>query len=163
MALLQKMGWRPGEGLGKNKEGTLQPLLLEVKMDKKGKSTIFCLSHYLTTWRSLIDLGTRERGSSTRERRGNRKKEDSLNSPTKSVTSSPYCCSPQCVIMYYLQLKVFLELSYLLTNMLTKLSIGSFILNYYSIYLNILLSLQFLNIENYVFAKYVSWLFCISI
>lgn len=42
MALLQKMGWKPGEGLGKNKEGTLQPLLLEVKMDKKGKSTI-CL------------------------------------------------------------------------------------------------------------------------
>lgn len=41
MALLQKMGWKPGEGLGKNKEGTLQPLLLEVKMDKKGKSTIF--------------------------------------------------------------------------------------------------------------------------
>lgn len=36
MALLQKMGWRPGEGLGKNKEGTLQPLMLEVKMDKKG-------------------------------------------------------------------------------------------------------------------------------
>lgn len=42
MALLQKMGWKPGEGLGKNKEGTLQPLLLEVKMDKKGKSAI-CL------------------------------------------------------------------------------------------------------------------------
>lgn len=42
MALLQKMGWKPGEGLGKNKEGTLQPLLLEVKMDKKGKRAI-CL------------------------------------------------------------------------------------------------------------------------
>ncbi|KAJ4452331.1 hypothetical protein ANN_03856 [Periplaneta americana] len=36
MALLQKMGWRPGEGLGKNKEGTLEPLKLEIKMDKKG-------------------------------------------------------------------------------------------------------------------------------
>lgn len=36
MALLQKMGWRPGEGLGKNKEGTLIPLQLEVKLDKKG-------------------------------------------------------------------------------------------------------------------------------
>lgn len=41
MALLQKMGWKPGEGLGKNKEGTLQPLLLEVKMDKKGKIGMF--------------------------------------------------------------------------------------------------------------------------
>jgi len=37
MALLQKMGWRPGEGLGKNKEGTLEPLQLEIKMDKKGE------------------------------------------------------------------------------------------------------------------------------
>ena len=36
MALLQKMGWKPGEGLGKNKEGTLEPLRLEVKLDKKG-------------------------------------------------------------------------------------------------------------------------------
>ncbi|KAG7201963.1 hypothetical protein KM043_004666 [Ampulex compressa] len=36
MALLQKMGWRPGEGLGKNKEGTLEPLQLEVKLDKRG-------------------------------------------------------------------------------------------------------------------------------
>lgn len=36
MALLQKMGWKPGEGLGKNKEGTLEPLQLEVKLDKKG-------------------------------------------------------------------------------------------------------------------------------
>jgi hypothetical protein len=36
MALLQKMGWRPGEGLGKNKEGALEPLQLEIKLDKRG-------------------------------------------------------------------------------------------------------------------------------
>lgn len=36
MHLLQKMGWRPGEGLGKERNGVLQPLLLEVKLDKKG-------------------------------------------------------------------------------------------------------------------------------
>ncbi|XP_020292225.1 protein SON [Pseudomyrmex gracilis] len=36
MALLQKMGWRPGEGLGKNKEGALEPLQIEVKLDKRG-------------------------------------------------------------------------------------------------------------------------------
>ncbi|ODN04047.1 Protein SON [Orchesella cincta] len=36
MHLLQKMGWRPGEGLGKNKEGQLEPLALDVKTDKKG-------------------------------------------------------------------------------------------------------------------------------
>ncbi|CAG0887211.1 unnamed protein product [Darwinula stevensoni] len=34
--LLEKMGWKPGEGLGKNKEGTLEPLSMEVKMDKRG-------------------------------------------------------------------------------------------------------------------------------
>lgn len=38
MHLLQKMGWRPGEGLGKNKEGQLEPLALDVKTDKKGLS-----------------------------------------------------------------------------------------------------------------------------
>lgn len=36
MHLLQKMGWKPGEGLGKEKSGNLEPLLLEVKLDKKG-------------------------------------------------------------------------------------------------------------------------------
>lgn len=36
MHLLQKMGWKPGEGLGKEKNGALQPLLLEVKLDKRG-------------------------------------------------------------------------------------------------------------------------------
>ncbi|CAG9827060.1 unnamed protein product [Diabrotica balteata] len=36
MHLLQKMGWKPGEGLGKDRTGTLEPLLLEVKLDKKG-------------------------------------------------------------------------------------------------------------------------------
>ncbi len=33
MHLLQKMGWKPGEGLGKNKAGTLA---LDVKSDRKG-------------------------------------------------------------------------------------------------------------------------------
>ncbi|GFS32034.1 protein SON [Nephila pilipes] len=36
MSLLKKMGWNPGEGLGKNKEGSLVPLMLDIKMDKKG-------------------------------------------------------------------------------------------------------------------------------
>lgn len=53
MALLQKMGWRPGEGLGKNKEGTLEPLQLEIKMDKKGEKlccnnqVVLCLHRLL--------------------------------------------------------------------------------------------------------------------
>lgn len=36
MALLQKMGWKPGEGLGRTKTGSLQPLQLMVKLDKRG-------------------------------------------------------------------------------------------------------------------------------
>ncbi|KAH8418495.1 hypothetical protein KR009_005672 [Drosophila setifemur] len=36
MALLKKMGWKPGEGLGRSKSGSLQPLLLDVKLDKRG-------------------------------------------------------------------------------------------------------------------------------
>lgn len=34
MHLLQRMGWRPGEGLGKNKEGGTEPLALDVKTGK---------------------------------------------------------------------------------------------------------------------------------
>jgi protein SON len=36
MHLLKKMGWTPGEGLGKEKNGSLTPLLLELKLDKRG-------------------------------------------------------------------------------------------------------------------------------
>lgn len=36
MQLLKKMGWKPGEGLGREKSGSLQPLLLDVKLDKRG-------------------------------------------------------------------------------------------------------------------------------
>lgn len=36
MHLLQRMGWSPGEGLGKYKEGGTEPLALDIKMDKKG-------------------------------------------------------------------------------------------------------------------------------
>lgn len=41
--LLQKMGWRPGEGLGKTKSGDIQPLALEVKTDKKGLTSVLDL------------------------------------------------------------------------------------------------------------------------
>ncbi|XP_046554349.1 LOW QUALITY PROTEIN: protein SON-like [Haliotis rubra] len=34
--LLEKMGWRPGEGLGKNNEGSKEPLMLDFKVDRKG-------------------------------------------------------------------------------------------------------------------------------
>lgn len=37
MKLLQKMGWREGEGIGKFKSGALEPLTLDIKSDKRGK------------------------------------------------------------------------------------------------------------------------------
>ena len=36
MALLQKMGWREGEGLGKLGMGDLEPLKLDFKIDRRG-------------------------------------------------------------------------------------------------------------------------------
>ncbi len=46
MMLLQRMGWKAGEGLGKNKEGNKEPLMLEFKTDRRGSNLvrveIFC-------------------------------------------------------------------------------------------------------------------------
>ncbi|CAG5122944.1 unnamed protein product, partial [Candidula unifasciata] len=39
MFLLQKMGWKQGEGLGKNNEGSKEPLMLDIKVDRKGLTT----------------------------------------------------------------------------------------------------------------------------
>lgn len=36
MELLKKMGWRPGEGLGKNRKGVVEPISFRVKLDKRG-------------------------------------------------------------------------------------------------------------------------------
>ena len=36
MALLQKMGWREGEGLGKLGMGDLEPLKVDFKIDRRG-------------------------------------------------------------------------------------------------------------------------------
>ncbi|XP_006001529.1 protein SON isoform X2 [Latimeria chalumnae] len=34
--LMRKMGWREGEGLGKHKEGTVEPIVVDFKTDRKG-------------------------------------------------------------------------------------------------------------------------------
>ena len=36
MRLMEKMGWKPGQGLGRNAAGPIEPLYLDVKADKKG-------------------------------------------------------------------------------------------------------------------------------
>jgi len=38
--LLQKMGWKEGEGLGKDNSGPTTPLMLDMKKDRKGTSSI---------------------------------------------------------------------------------------------------------------------------
>ena len=37
--VMSKMGWRQGEGLGKSNPGNVDPLILRVKTDRKGKHT----------------------------------------------------------------------------------------------------------------------------
>lgn len=39
MMLMEKMGWRLGEGLGRDRNGEIEPLQLEVKSDRKGLLT----------------------------------------------------------------------------------------------------------------------------
>ncbi|KAA0722658.1 Protein SON [Triplophysa tibetana] len=34
--LMRKMGWRAGEGLGKHREGTVEPIIIDFKTDRKG-------------------------------------------------------------------------------------------------------------------------------
>ncbi|RVE75028.1 hypothetical protein OJAV_G00012680 [Oryzias javanicus] len=34
--LMRKMGWRTGEGLGRNREGTVDPIVIDFKVDRKG-------------------------------------------------------------------------------------------------------------------------------
>uniref|UniRef100_A0A4W3JAK1 SON protein n=1 Tax=Callorhinchus milii TaxID=7868 RepID=A0A4W3JAK1_CALMI len=34
--LMRKMGWKEGEGLGKNKDGTVEPIMVDFKTDRKG-------------------------------------------------------------------------------------------------------------------------------
>lgn len=41
---MRKMGWREGEGLGKNKEGSVEPIMVDFKTDRKGES---CLKNVL--------------------------------------------------------------------------------------------------------------------
>uniref|UniRef100_A0A3Q2DP39 G-patch domain-containing protein n=1 Tax=Cyprinodon variegatus TaxID=28743 RepID=A0A3Q2DP39_CYPVA len=33
--LMRKMGWRTGEGLGRNREGTVEPIVIDFKVDRK--------------------------------------------------------------------------------------------------------------------------------
>uniref|UniRef100_A0A0K0DHY7 G-patch domain-containing protein n=1 Tax=Angiostrongylus cantonensis TaxID=6313 RepID=A0A0K0DHY7_ANGCA len=46
MRLMQKMGWRPGEGLGPNGMGATEPLLMDVKNDRKGEEIVFEVLSY---------------------------------------------------------------------------------------------------------------------
>lgn len=39
MKLLEKMGWKPGQVIGKRGEGHAEPIALTVKIDRKGLST----------------------------------------------------------------------------------------------------------------------------
>lgn len=36
LKLMQKMGWRPGQGLGKYEQGPIAPFEVDIKVDKRG-------------------------------------------------------------------------------------------------------------------------------
>ena len=38
--LLEKMGWKDGMALGKSNEGCLEPLILDIKTDRKGLMSV---------------------------------------------------------------------------------------------------------------------------
>jgi len=42
-SLLQKMGWREGEALGRTKFGMVEPIKLQVKTDRKGNVLTFLI------------------------------------------------------------------------------------------------------------------------
>lgn len=48
MLMLKRMGWKEGEGLGKNNEGTVEPLAMEVKVDRKGQLLKLSLIQLIT-------------------------------------------------------------------------------------------------------------------
>jgi hypothetical protein len=58
--LMRKMGWREGEGLGKNKEGNKEPILVDFKTDRKGNK--FFWNVYYTYYLFLVVLGFQTRG-----------------------------------------------------------------------------------------------------
>ncbi|CAB1440736.1 unnamed protein product [Pleuronectes platessa] len=39
--LMRKMGWRTGEGLGRNREGTVEPIIIDFKIDRKDLNKLF--------------------------------------------------------------------------------------------------------------------------
>lgn len=46
---MRKMGWREGEGLGKNKEGSVEPIMVDFKTDRKGESCLSSASWLLSS------------------------------------------------------------------------------------------------------------------
>ena len=56
MSLLQKMGWKQGEGLGKDNKGSLEPLALSVKMDRKGGWVVLHTLLFFNVKRGLESL-----------------------------------------------------------------------------------------------------------
>ena len=53
MMLLQRMGWKAGEGLGKNNEGAKEPLMLDFKTDRRGKK-IHLMLPYMNPFRAIV-------------------------------------------------------------------------------------------------------------
>ncbi len=55
--LMRKMGWRSGEGLGKHREGTVEPIIMDFKTDRKGeKRPAGIIKSYYHHWDHSADV-----------------------------------------------------------------------------------------------------------
>lgn len=75
--LLKKMGWKDGEGLGKESNGSLTPLLLELKLDKRGleANEEVSVATFLNIRSSLHLIDTRQSGFPAKAAESKQRKE----------------------------------------------------------------------------------------
>jgi len=50
---MKAMGWTEGEGLGKESHGDVNPLMITIKTDKRGRSTILPFHHHLVDFNPI--------------------------------------------------------------------------------------------------------------
>ncbi|KAJ6648026.1 Protein Son [Pseudolycoriella hygida] len=87
MHLLKKMGWNPGEGLGKEKNGSLQPLLLEVKLDKKGLVANEDVRNMILVSEICFSFGHIEQNSGASSQQPKRRKPTNITQAVQSMES----------------------------------------------------------------------------
>lgn len=66
MTLLQKMGWNPGEGLGKFKDGQVEPLKVRLKYGKMGTYLLYMFIYLSICFKAVTNPDGYQHGSINR-------------------------------------------------------------------------------------------------